>query len=525
MTKRKEDALFLIILAASIYIFGINTGVYVDDVYIYLRVVKNIVNGIGPVINPGDTHLAVTSPLWTYTLVCFSYVSGGLGLVKLSKLIYILCLIPASYFTRRLALPYAGIFSIFSPLVIFFNNLTPAYVGGEAALAYLTLTGVLWSFLVKKDHIFTGIFLALAYLTRGELILLLPVIIVYYAFERGRNKMQLKDAALDMLRLFVPFLALTLSWHAYYFIRFESLFPKTFSAKIIQGKSGMWPLYSKSVFAHIDYITVDGRIFLLFFTVFGVYYLRALSALAASFTFLHYLTYSMLSIPYYHWYFYDIDLLLSIWTVFGAAGFFDIFKKGLARFSFGRAKEGAFDKSLTAVSFLALIAVSAFATELYRARYFLDLGAILTNNQTDETTSASQRAGSIALGAALTNNQTDERLRNYVKAAKWLNGRMDNSDTVLVAEVGIISYFLEKGFIRDVNGIASPDVTLENIYNYPYFINRYKPRYLIVPAGDTQEAYRLSMGVNSYFFRKVFVAEPSAKWFKVAIFDSSPVTP
>ncbi len=58
--------LFFVVLVCSLYLFGTNVGVFMDDVYIYLRVVKNIVNGNGAVLNPGDNHFAVTSPLWYF---------------------------------------------------------------------------------------------------------------------------------------------------------------------------------------------------------------------------------------------------------------------------------------------------------------------------------------------------------------------------------------------------------------------------------------------------------------------------
>jgi hypothetical protein len=44
-----------------------------------------------------------------------------------------------------------------------------------------------------------------------------------------------------------------------------------------------------------------------------------------------------------------------------------------------------------------------------------------------------------------------------------------------------VGYYLEDAVIRDLCGIASPDVTTANINNLDYFVKIYSPRFIFFP--------------------------------------------
>ena len=457
--------IFLGILAVSVYIFFLNVSVFMDDVFIYLRVVENIVDGAGPVLNAGDHHFPVTSPLWVFLLAFLKMIFGFIDLVLLSKMVFILFLVGASYLAFLLLRRYIGYWAVLAPFPIFFNFITVTTVGGEIALAYFSLFGILWSYYEKRDFILTGIMAAVAYLARPELILILPVIAFHYFYQWKKDKKELRTLLVDWGKLAIIFLCIAAVWHIYNCIQFDSIFPGTLKTKTIQGKSGMWPLYY-SMGRPLTLEILMRKYWLVIPLFFGLLYFREISLSLLLYTTLHYYAYKFLIVPYYHWYFYDFFILIPMFTLFGIIG--------LSRF-IGRFLKIVAENRSPHRKFPAWSTISAGFLTLLLAAYSIFI-----------TTKVK----------CLPSYREDGRLDSYKRIAGSIQPEVKKGDIVLSTEIGIIGYYLKDAIIRDLNGIASPDTNLENINNLDYYVSTYTPRFIFFPhAMKQREPYR-------YFYLK-----------------------
>ncbi|MCP4154628.1 MAG: hypothetical protein GY757_43290 [bacterium] len=445
----KNTYLFLVVLSCCLYFFMSNISVFMDDVFIYLRVVKNIVNGTGPVLNPGDSHFAVTSPLWVFILALFHKVFGFIQLTVLAKILYIATLASASFLAFLSLRRYTGSWAVLTPIPFFFNFITLTTVGGEIALVYLSLFGIVWAYYIKKNLWLTGLFAATGYLARGELIFILVPILLHYLFNSRKEKKSLTEVAVEVGKFAAVFLAVVSVWHIYYAIQFHSLFPNTLHTKIVQGKSG-WKLYYKAVPIHF-WTIIRSKFLALFFLLFGLVYFRGLSISLSVFTILHYFAYRLLTIPNYHWYHYDVFLFVPLFTLLGIAGFFIFLGNFFKTCDYGLKKSAKFHKRTQLAVFPVII--------------YLSVSCILL------TTSIRK----------MDNYKNDGRYRTYMKFVERLKPVVKKGDVLLAYEIGIIAYYLDDLVIRDVNGIASPDVTVDNINDLSYFVSTYRPRFLFLP--------------------------------------------
>lgn len=259
--------------------------------------------------------------------------------------------------------------------------------------------------------------------------------------------------AADIGKLVGVFLAVILVWHVYYAIQFQSIFPNTLKAKIIQGKSGGWNLYYRFGRIHtLDIIA--GQYYLIVFLLFGLIYFRAISLSLLSYTILHYYAYKYLILPNYHWYYYDFYLIIPMFTLFGAIASFSLLGK---YFKIQPVQPKGFNRSFKHPRIFRIAAIIFLI--------FMAMVCIFT------TTKIKQ----------VSNYRADNRLTKYLKFVDWTKQRLKPGDVILAHEIGIISYFLEDSIIRDLSGIASPDVTVKNINDLSYFVSTYSPRFIFFP--------------------------------------------
>ncbi|MCP4154627.1 MAG: glycosyltransferase family 39 protein [bacterium] len=442
----KNTYLFLVVLSCCVYFFMTNVTLFLDDVFIYLRVVKNIANGTGPVLNPGDGHFAVTSPLWVFILALFHKVFGFIQLTVLAKILFVITLASASFLAFLSLRRYTGSWAALTPIPFFFNYITSTTVGGEIALVYLSLFGIAWAYFIKRNFLLTGLFAAVAYLARGELILILLPMVLHYLFVSWKEEKSFKEIAVEVSKFSAVFLAVVATWHIYYAIQFQSLFPNTLQTKIVQGKSG-WALYHTDALFHAWNI-IRSKFLALFFLLFGIFYFRGLTISLSVFALLHYFAYRMLTIPNYHWYYYDIFLFIPIFTLFGIIGFFIFLRKFFQTCEYGSKKPAKFHKTTQLILFPVVV-------------YLVVSCLILTTNI--------RKTGKY---------KNDPRHTKYMKFVERIKPVMKKGDVLLAYEIGIIAYYLDDIVIRDVNGIASPDVTVENINDVSYFVRTYRPRFI-----------------------------------------------
>ncbi len=451
-TKLQLDNAYLFwgVLAIAISFFFMNVTVYMDDVFILFRVAKNIANGTGPVLNPGDSHFPVTSPLWVFLLAFLTKIFGFIDMVLLAKIVSTIFLGIASFLAYLLLRRYIGSWAVLTPLPILFNYISVSTAGGEIALVYLSLFAVLWAYYLKRNFILTGLAAAAAYLARPELILVLPVLALHYLLTWKKENKTFRIMLTDWGKLVMAFLAIVSVWHVYYALQFHSIFPNTLKTKVTQGKSGMWPLYYR--FGRpLTLEMLAGKYLLAIPMLLGLLYFREVSLSLLLYTTLHYYAYKLLTIPYYHWYYYDFFLLVPMFTMFGIIALFLFPGKYLKIYAEHRKPGFKFPLCLKITAALFIL--------------FLAGGSIFITTKLNN----------------LSPYKNDGRLHSYKKIADSIRPKIKKGDVLLTPEIGIVGYYLEDAVIRDLCGIASPDVTTANINNLDYFVKIYSPRFIFFP--------------------------------------------
>lgn len=475
--------LFLIVLGISLLVFLIHVEPVGDDVFIYFRVAKNIANGTGPVLNPGDSHFSVTSPLWVYLLAFLYKITPISSMVILSKYLGIILLGFSSCFAFLVMRRYIGSWAALVPFPIFFNLITLTMLGSEIPLIYFGFFGLFWAYSIKQNYFFTGLFAAAAYLARGELIFLLPILFVFdfisWKLEKN-NPISFRTKLIDWIKLLGAFFLIVSIWHIYYVFQFHALFPNTLKTKIIQGKSGRWQLYYRMA-RPLTLEMLHGIKFLAIPLFFGIIYFRITSWSLLAFTFIHFQIYKALTIPYYHWYFYDLFLLIPVFTLFGMIAFLDFT---------GRFILGYFREKNPSFQFPVLLKIPAILLVLIASGF-----CIITTTHIKD----------ISLF------KSDSRLESYTRIAKAIKPSLQKGEVLLSKEIGIVGYYLENAIIRDTNGIASPDITVETMENIDYFVSMYSPRYIlfpVLPPQRTPEIYFFMPHNKLAFYKQIYPENP-----------------
>ncbi len=458
--------LFLGVLGLSFIYFLFHSYVFLDDVFIYLRVARNIADGFGPVLNPGDMHFSVTSPLWVFLLGGLHKLFSNIDLIFLSKIVFLLILSSSSYFAFLLMRRYIGTWAILVPIPLFFNYITLTTIGGEIALVYLGIFGILWAYYETKNFILTGVFGGIAYLARAELVLIFVILAIHYIITWKKEKRNFKEMLKNIKQFSIPFFVIVFIWHFYYYIQFHALFPNTLNTKVIQGNSGKWELYWRFSRFH-TLAGLSNKSYLAFFLLFGIGYYRTISLSIAGYTFLHYYGYKLLNVPDYHWYYYDFYILTSLFTVFGIIAFF---------VSIGRlitdCRQGNKPFRFPLLGkIIGIVLISSFSI----------VGIYYTTRIN-----------------IMKSYKNDNRFNEYKNVSNIINSKLQKGDIILAPEIGIISYLVKDSIIRDICGIASTDVTVKNINDFNYFVSKYLPRFIFINYGVNRENNHLYYMVNSH---------------------------
>ena len=482
---------FSLILLLCSYYCALRTSVILDDAFIYFRVVGNFLQTGLPVFNPGENYFIVTSPLWTILLATGKFLFSAVELEVLAKLLWIVFLMLASFFAYETFSPFLNRWAILAPCIFFLSPAIGAMMGNEIALLYAAMFGIIWSS-TKNKPILTGVFIGTGYLARGEFILFIVPLIVYFIVSHEDRTNRIKAT----LQFFIPVISIAASiiilWHLYYWFAFHHFFPDTLHIKMIQGTSGYWPLFYQKIWGAIVWLLND-HVYLLLFAAIGALRQYKIFGLMALYTLLHSILYLWWKIPFYHWYYYDYFILILILIFFGVIATIHFCTSYFER---KISASGTAFRISRAVSFLLLIVGMIWFFQI-RFQYFLP--KYIPN--------------------IYFNNGMDERYNTYREISSKLRRELRRGDAILAEEVGICSYYLQNIEVRDVAGIASPDITVANINNWSYFIDTYKPRYLIFIKLLSKEFQTYEYNGHRYTYRLRFVGNPRAEYFGGSVFE------
>lgn len=298
-------ALVLLALLSVLITLSVGDRSY-DDAYITYRHARNLALGRGFVYNVGDPRLGTTTPLLTLLLALPARILStdlvpligqwlsGLALFSCASLVYLLA--------RADHKPVAG---VMSALLVVLNPFFPDCWGGEALLLLALVLGGTYSY-VRGHEVLAGVALALAYLTRGEGALAALVLAVHSMVVNRRIPW----------RAGVAFGAAVAPWTAFAYMTFGSSLPSTLQAKMAQMHSGFFsPFVPTAVRWMAAYVWPNGAfpaessptylIVAVLAVVGGFHLLRRPASpygLYFAWLVLYLLGYSLLGIPFYHWY-------------------------------------------------------------------------------------------------------------------------------------------------------------------------------------------------------------------------------
>ena len=219
-----------------------------EDAYITFRYIDNLLHGYGLVYNIGDRVEGFTHPLWLIlvTIPAALGIPIRAGALLLSLGLTVASLILLTFYSKDgkgnvVALPLALV------LLLIHTGFRDFSVSGlEFPLVCLLLVWFYQSYL-KHDllgkPILHGTLLALLYLTRPELVLLILSFYVVLAWQVTRlyvlkRREHIRQTWRDILRLSLPLVLLAGGYHLFRWLYYGAFFPNTYYAK--DGLGSYW---------------------------------------------------------------------------------------------------------------------------------------------------------------------------------------------------------------------------------------------------------------------------------------------
>ena len=490
LSRSTRLAVFALVLLGSVALYARSSRVVLDDAFIYLRVARHVLEGVGPRFTPGDTHVPITGAGWLALLVTAKLLLPGVPLLALAKGLFIACLALASIALHALLAPRLPLASLVAPLPIFFTPWMQTLCGHDTALALGAGLGLLWSIDARRFAL-APIFAAACYLARGEGAIFAALALAV-AFVRALGAGAERPASLRRLLLGSAVAATgVLAWHAWYASEFGALLPSTLAAKRLQGL-GPWPSFTSLLRPHLLRI-LEPRWLAAFAIGGGLVLVRTLPLLVA-WPLVHYATLASLGVAYYFWYFFPVDFSVALAVLVGLAGACELAARtsSALRGPFARA---AFATLCVALSVAALASARRAVSDALPGR-------------------KPQRDPLVA--------RSETRYAAYREVADWIRAHppRDRSrpPALLVDEIGLFGFFLPEARILDVAGLAVPVDSPARFFDWAHFARTLEPDGIVRPW--TQEVTEMLLprrdGGWASFARSF---RPSVDYNGVSVFE------
>jgi arabinofuranosyltransferase len=253
MITRWWDQIYLfsgtIIISASITYLVSKSAWISEDAFITLRYVSNLLNGYGPVFNPGEYVQGYTHPLWFIILTTISFVfpdpilnSIYLGLVLTFSTLLILGF--TFFKISNKVLPALGLLVLTGFIFLLSDSWISFQTSGlENSLTHFLIATILAVATLPK-RIYPGwlVFLmGTLCLNRPDLLILVFPSIVYIMWTNYHDKQQL-------YYIFLAFLPI-LAWIVFAWFTYGDIIPNSAHAKV-----GIYTTYQDSVAQGLKYI-------------------------------------------------------------------------------------------------------------------------------------------------------------------------------------------------------------------------------------------------------------------------------
>ncbi len=406
---------FLLPALCVAYFSYLAAGMQLDDALIYLRYVRNFHEGNGLVYNPSENFNGLTSPLFTALMLLLGFLFSNLQtmMILLSGVIFLVAALLGGALFAKTRLESAITATVLACFGYFYSTF-----GMETGLYLLLIAASL--LLYRRESPWFVITLALLVITRNEGVFLALVLATDYLYRQRR---------LPPWRYLVAACAIFVAPFIFNLYYYGALLPATGSAKIAQGRSGLWG--ENWIFLNASYLreaffsgSLFAPLFIFCAAVGGAFVHRKQRGawLTASFLVLLLGFYVGLNIPNYHWYYAPFFYFIIIFAC-----------RGIWQFGAYALSKGP---RTTQAMLLALILIGALVS-------------------VQKIVSFEER------GAA----------QSYVDMGVWLRDNTPTTASVAMVEIGTVGWYSQRPIV-DILGLVSP-------YNSAYIGERHFMHWLL----------------------------------------------
>ena len=441
----KRDFLFLTVLLSWVTLATVSVGdKSYDDAYITFRYARNLASGEGFVYNPGEKLLGTTTPLYTIVLSLLGSTLPGLTIPELGRWLsgaaLFFCGLTLYLLGRDGGTPFAG---VVAALYTATHPLALSIWGGEA-LFFLALVLAGFFLYSREQRALSGMALGLATLTRGEGALAAIVLGTHFLLVHKRFPWRI---ALAWATIVAPWVLFSVAY-------FGSPLPGTLAAKMAQMDSGYfapflttslrWILAYAIPNASLPVSASRAHLIVFLFAAGGGIYLIAHPRFRwwgiMLWIALYAVGYSLLGVPFYHWYAAPFMLGVALSAGLGAQLVLDRIRKTPRTLG---------NQAMVAQILLVVI----LATPVGRA-------FVLLRDYYQQPVAPVQRL--------------------YSNAGLWLREHTASSAIVGYFEIGFVGYYSRRPMV-DAVGLVNPGVSERVAHgNFKWAYLRYRPDFLII---------------------------------------------
>lgn len=423
-----------------------------DDTYITLTYAKSIAAGRGFVFNHPPATLGTTTPLFTLVVAGLAWILPDLEVSRIAVAVSAACWagIPWLIYIARDSLDLSE-----------WNAITVgSVIAGSGWVGFLAMEAYPFAFLLvlalilflEERWFWSGVVAGLLFLTRGEGILLLPILLAYSVghewAQRERPSLQVDGS---VIALIAGCSVVLLIWFSYASLTFGRVLPNTLSAKVAQRAAGHWRSFPNRLLREWlptweTQLALPGHPslslwWLLAIVGLGVVFLHKRQWLIPMLWVAAYIVgYTALGVAGYWW--YQLPILFGLQLLVGL---------GLSATQEVSATLGGRWRGVGRAASTVLTVIVVVLLVRPRVR-------------------------------AIRQGVGDSRAASYLRLADWINKHTNPSQSVAYVEIGYLGYYTDNPVV-DLMGLVTPDITphiAEGDFSSGFWA--YKPDYFVYLA-------------------------------------------
>jgi len=449
----QHSLLFTVILLVFISLFPLITAYRYpaflnDDSYITLTYAKNLASGNGFVFNHSPAALGTTTPLFTLAVAGLALIFPETDIPVIAVFLTVFCWLGVVwtifFFRREWGLENWQVCTLALVLI------GAGWIGflGMEAYPFTFLLFLSLSLFLGGRYWLTGFVTGLLFLTRGEGVLVLVVLLIALTIQHWVMRKSIDiELVRKILKLVVGFTLLILPWAIYAHFTFGSFLPNTLAAKQAQGQTGMWrpflqrltedwmPLWGKSFTFEVLPI-INFWWVIVFIGFIDVLLRKHRWLILVGWIILYISGYTLLNVSGYWWYGLPVLFVLNLFFGLGIITIAEMLTMHIKPHNL----------SLGISVLFTIILVFALAKPTFNA--------VLTY-------------------------QGDARGESYTALSRWFREHTNSSESIAFIEIGYLGYYTDNRII-DLAGLVLPDVVphiAEGDFAWSFW--QYKPDYYV----------------------------------------------